>query len=399
MPHVEPVLAVDPQDHDRLVAATLVVQEPLSGEPGDSWTVHTLASSDGGVSWTRRRLSGLEGIAGDPWLAWADDGTLHLSILTRAPEADGQRFMRTWLYRSTDAGHTWSRPEQAPFAHEGSVDHPVLSEVAGTRYVFATGGVSSIVVSRASDAGFEPFPAFRPDDRNNNLGSGAAFADGSVVFSYFSMSEPQPGPLWAVRSTDGGASYQRAAITQEHIPVGFPMMAVDRSGGSTHERVYAVFTRSFERPHVMLTHSDDKGASWSEPRRVDDGAPRAAQLAPTVAVSDEGAVAVVWIDERHRGDHRAGELRAYLEDENAESCWDAYASVSRDGGSTFAPSLRLTPETTCSNAAGNGEAGRRWRWGGDYIGVAWGADGSMRPTWADSRTGTYQIWTTRVRIE
>jgi hypothetical protein len=85
--------------------------------------------------------------------------------------------------------------------------------------------------------------------------------------------------------------------------------------------------------------------------------------------------------------------------EDVADCWDVYAAVSRDGAATFSAPIRLTPETTCSNAAGNGAAGRRWRWGGDYIGAIWDSDENLHPLWVDSRTGTYQVWTARVVVK
>jgi hypothetical protein len=392
LPHVEPVIAVNPRDPAHLVAAAMAIR--------DTWTVHVLVSMDGGASWTRRQLPGLGGPrSGDPWLAWSDDGALYLSCLATG---EGRRSQEAWLYRSTDGGHSWSDPELIRFADPqgGWADHPVIrADEGGGLHVFATGPSTSISVSRvpARGGGFEPRPAFRLDDHNNNLGSGAAFPDGRFVFSYYSLSVPQPSTLWAVRSSDSGRSYQRTAITPEHVPLVFPMMAAGRAPRSGRARVYVVWTRSFERPHVMIGYSDDYGATWSAPARVHTDSSTVLRTAPTVAVSNAGAVAVVWVESRHHEGHTVDERRALLQQEGAVDCWDVYAAVSRDGAATFSRLIRLSPETTCSNAAGNGEAGR-W-WGGDYIGAAWDSQGGLHPIWVDSRTGTYQLWTARVEVE
>jgi hypothetical protein len=41
----------------------------------------------------------------------------------------------------------------------------------------------------------------------------------------------------------------------------------------------------------------------------------------------------------------------------------------------------------------------RFPQGGDYAGLAADAEGHFHPLWPDSRTGTFQAWTTRVKLE
>jgi hypothetical protein len=149
----------------------------------------------------------------------------------------------------------------------------------------------------------------------------------------------------------------------------------------------------------MIGYSDDYGATWSAPRRVHTDSSSALRIAPTVAVSGTGDVAVLWIESRLHEHLSADSLGALLRREDSMDCWDVYAAISRDGAATFSSPIRLTPETSCSNAEGNASAGRRFRHGGDYLGLAWDADGALHPLWADSRTGTYQLWTARITVK
>jgi len=412
LPHVEPVIAVNPRDSRHLVAAAIVIPDPTSHRFYETWNVQVLVSTDAGATWMRRELPRLKGMfSADPWLAWADDGTLYLSCIARLGDASGRR-PRAWQFRSPDGGHTWSEPEQVPLGDITWVDHPVLRAVPGGGiHLFATGDAPDSPVppgrmvpsprrlagshAPGGGAGLAPVPGYRPQG-NSHMGSGVAFEHGRFVLSYFTLRSSQPSPLWAARSRDSGRSYQQSMITAEHVPFLFPMMAAGRTKASEHHRVYAVWTRSYERPHVMIGYSDDFGATWSAPRRVHADSSRAFRIAPTVAVSDSGNVAVVWVESRLHQELSADSLRAFPQAESSVDCWDVYTTVSRDGAGTFSPPIRLTPETTCSNAPGNGEAGRRWRYGGDYLGAAWDSEGGFHPLWADSRTGTYQLWTARL---
>jgi hypothetical protein len=420
LPHVEPVIAVNPRDPRHLVAASIVVRDPKSNRFFDTWSVQVMVSTDGGASWTRRRLPRLDDtFSGDPWLAWAEDGTLYLSCLAMLENATGRAPQAAWLFQSGDGGHTWSEPAPVPFDHGRHADHPVLRVIRGGGvHVFATGDAPDLPREEAerlrgslphhrrlagshstADRGaLEPVPGYRPET-DAHMGSGVAFDRDRFVLNYYDLNSPQPSTLWAVRSSDGGRSYQRAAITTEHVPLSFTMMAAGRRMGSEDDRIYAVWTRSFERPHVMIGYSDDYGATWSAPRRVHTDSSRALRIAPNVAVSNSGKVAVVWVESRLHERLPADSLRAVMRQEDAVDCWDVYAAVSRDGAATFSPPVRLTPETTCSNAPGNGEAGRRWHWGGDYTGAVWDSDESLYPIWVDSRTGTYQVWTVRVQVD
>ena len=80
-------------------------------------------------------------------------------------------------------------------------------------------------------------------------------------------------------------------------------------------------------------------------------------------------------------------------------CFDIYFIASFDGGATFLPNVRATPEPSCPRAS-SGQRGvaTRWSFGGDYSGLAAGADGTFHLFWADSSGGTYQLRTATARV-
>lgn len=391
LPHVEPVVAVHPLHPGWIAVAAMAVTAPHDDRFDDSWEVVVFVSTDDGASWTRRMLPPAPAgrALGDANLAWARDGSLYLTALVSHPD----HRVRPWLWRSRDEGRSWT-VERVPTAGDAAVDHPVLDVADGAGSpalaVFATvpgEGARAGIAASVRDPGratFVPTTSFSPNEENNNLGWGVRLADGTLLFSYYSMSRPMPTPLRAVRSTDAGRTWTDAQITDRHIPVGFPMLAVDRSAGPRRGRVYAAWVSDEESSFVLLGHSDDAGRSWSAPTIVHRARSAVGRARPAVHVNRDGVVVVSWTDGR---DDAAG---------RGAWCWDVYAAMSLDGGATFEEEERLTPAVTCSQIPGNGAAGRRWRWGGDYAGIASDSLGRFYVAWSDARTGVFQPYLARL---
>ncbi len=388
LPQVEPVIAADPINPRHLVAASIVVREPNSDAWADSWTVHVLVSSDGGARWTRRYLPqlGVDVLAGDPCLSWVNHDALYLSCIAVRIAQSGKRETHVVVYRSEDGGFHWAGPLDV-YPLGGFYDHPVMAARDSSLFVFATGptdGAISIARTSMNTSVFKQLPVFHPDSLNNNLGGAAILSDSSVLFSYYTMSASLPTPLFAIRSTNRAASFEVSIVTPKHIPVGFPAVAVDRWSRQFRHRVYCTFVRSEQQPDVMVTSSDDGGATWSAPSVVQADMSITLRARPCLAVNSEGVVAISWVDGRHHG---------------SGLCWDVYVAISLDGGKSFLPERRLTVETTCPNVPRNGGAGQRWRWGGDYSGICADADGNFQVVWSDTRTGIYQVWLSKITLD
>jgi hypothetical protein len=390
VPHVEPVVAVDPADPNRLAVAAMAIEAPQAGRFSDSWRVVLLVSSDGGLSWTNRPVPATPSgpPIGDPSLVWTRDAALNLSALV----LHADRNLHTWLWSSRDQGRSWITM-QVPVATNGSEDHPVLTAAdlgqGPALTLFATIALTGISASIGPPGAvtFAPAALYHPNQENNNLGSGLRLGTGELLFTYYSMSRPMPSPLWAVRSVDSGHTWASARITDRQVPVGFPMLAQDRSAGPRSGRVYAVWVADEQSGTVMLGHSDDGGVSWSKPVIVNQDRSLALRARPAVHVNRDGVVAVSWTDGRDDLQGRGG------------WCWDVYAGVSVDGGESFRPDVRLTSGVTCSRIPGNGMAGQRWRWGGDYAGIASDSVGRFLVSWCDSRSGVFQLYLARITVK
>jgi len=185
---------------------------------------------------------------------------------------------------------------------------------------------------------------------------------------------------------------------------------------------------SWANQRLYITHSDNKGETWSEPRRIDIGTPPESLISkPEIAVNRDGVVGVTWFD---------------LRDAKRSGDYNVYFTASVDGGETFLPATRVSSATINPLDASNGStrayapvapftkdnvrippenynlidattryeedgtiAIRRGVWGhrgpgGDYNGLTADASGVFHPIWADSRDGgIYQLYTTRIRVE
>lgn len=420
-PHVEPHLAVDPTDPDRLVAAAMSFPEAEAGSK-----IRVYRSEDGGGSWTGGALvaeaSGERGAGDDPWLAFAGDGTLYLSHLPG----------RVW--RSVDAGATWQPPVDLPDGGFGPYDFPKLAVAgqgrpgpeAGQRsdpderserrdrsgpgdrrlFVLASqarrtedeGTVFPIAVLRSEDGArsFQGPVHLLGNDFDNQNGDLAVLGDGTVVISFhelFHEGETLNSPrLWTARSTDGGRTFSTPSLVTEDFLSTSPFLAVDRSGGPHAGRIYAAWAGLGEDWSGYLARTDDAGAIWSEPVEFFHRTERSVYITtPSIAVSPDGTVGLLWTE-------RAPEA--------GPDCYEFRFAASVDGGATFTEPVAVSDVPSCSDVPGNRVAmhpagvtvAERFAAGGDYFGLEALPDGSFRAVWVDARTGVFQLWADRIEV-
>jgi hypothetical protein len=390
VPHVEPFLAAHPSDPSLLFGAAVTLPEAgrRAGRGVEDTGVAGFRSLDGGRSWARVAFAAC---LVDPWVSFGKGSDVYLSCLTR-----GARGGAVAVFRSPDGGRTWGRPVRLPAAGGGSADHPILAvdrsegPRAGTVYVtyaqllpgaapgrkprFGTAVVSSRDGGRSFSA-----PAFlRRDGLNQQPFDAAVLADGALVvlfMDYASFQQPLARrQAWAARSVDGGRSFSIAALPFEP-PGGLAPVPLAADPSATRPgRLYLAVARGA----LSVLRSDDGGASWREAT-----SPAAGARTPAVAVSAAGIVGLAWYDSRR--------------DPRGE-CHDVFFSASVDGGRSFLPAARVTPETSCPPAGRDRAVASRWPFGGDYSGLAAAADGSFRIFWSGSRSGVEQVWTAAAEV-
>ena len=155
---------------------------------------------------------------------------------------------------------------------------------------------------------------------------------------------------------------------------GYPFLTAD----AERDRLYHLCVRpAFEG--LTLSVTSDRGEKWSDVR-IDSPHART----PMLAVNGAGVLGLAWYDRRNDPDGR---------------CQDLYFTASTDLGESVLDPIRVSTETSCPDAEGNGAAGRGWPSGGDYSSLAAAPDGSFRVVWADSRDGYFRLRTAVVRVQ
>lgn len=422
-PHVEMVIAAHPSDPRKLVAGSMILG-------GNSGTI-IYSSTDGGATWMPHYPAGRLTSEADPLVLYTPRGTalfVDLPLTQRTPE--GKQYLPLAFYRSEDGGQVWQRPILLGDTTQGH-DHPWITADprSGRIYISTLYGMPSTLGHFRSDDDGRTFtgPKEMIRSASDDIGYGpvglAVLSNGALVHLFMESPIAQPDGTyghkgWVMISRDGGetfgkplavatGSYPPKSLEQEHggRVQTFWQMAVDPSAGPYRDRLYAAWTDyGTGLPQVMLTWSADRGETWSEPRPVGGPLPAGAySYQHAMTVNKEGVLGVSWLDTRnHPGSDR----------------YDAYFSASLDGGETWLPPARLSSETSDPLGTGNlRPSGTVWHdrqesirlsflsplnqfpHGGHYVGLAADADGAFHPLWPDARTGTFQAWTTKVRVE
>lgn len=206
--------------------------------------------------------------------------------------------------------------------------------------------------------------------------------DGSVYLSYLSCRSRgrecfgHPAELRFVRSVDGGLSWSEPTLLAstmlppDPLPDSWmalygalpgttsalsftPVIAVDATEGPHQDRLYSVMTTySGKRLQVLLATSDDRGASWSAPRPVAVGPQSADQFMPWVSVSDQGIVAVTWMDQRKHPE---------------QTGFQPMVAFSTDGGASFSAPAVLQRQASQPDAIGDLSGVASHAWAGKHL--------------------------------
>lgn len=448
--HGEILMAADPKDPRHLVGCSMIFPDPFARRISDGVNY---TSTDGGLSWKQSLYvnKGDYG-SGDPACTYGPGGTAFTAYLGPGLRPGMEDVL---FYRSSDGGQTWQSMgyiNRALDREYVTVDttggkyngHIYINGTGAFRPVLPTGDPEEdsvgITIQRSTDGGATfRTPLNRLSKKPNyvlGMGNGAVLSDGTYVAIFGDLTEEKRAAevhpttpnafLKVISSTDGGETFGDASVVSDwymnYGEIGstssiVPTITVDRSSGPFRDRLYASWPdyRS-GRGEVFLSHSTDKGKTWSSPIIVNDDRAWAPpkhgpdDILPVVDVNKDGIVGVSWYDRR--------------DNPNNYGWWIRFAA-STDGGETFGPSVRVSeaPQTIASGpkvgldgfSSGGGQPSALTKTGeihvnlgfggvfgfngGHTAGMAADAGGQFHPFWIDNRTGVEQIWTAAVTVE
>lgn len=386
-------ISVDPANPRQLF---MLSGDIVPGAGVNGVAVFGARSTDGGATWTDGAIGtgvgGLPAAAGDPGAAWDDDGDLFLSYM-----AANQAGVVVLL--STDGGATFKQLTTLDPNHDQGIDHPSIATGDGSVWVEWTAlktAHDEISVSGAAVHGLGAVGPFGPPERAGagSFGGIAVGPAGAVMVSYTGNqgSQAAPATIRTAVDPDGlgpkGLSAPRVteSLTEpmfDAIPAqparkvtAVPTLAWDRSNGPHRGRVYLVYTNAPASDHaatsVYVTYSDDTGAHWSKPARVNDAASARSAFLPRIAVDQTtGDVAVSWYDARDSGTDTTAQV------------WAATS----DDGTAFSPDFQVSTGTSSAPGIDNPKTTDNDNDFGDYTGLDYDA-GTFYPAWADNSDST-----------
>jgi hypothetical protein len=389
---------VDPQNTDVAINSNNSTPNPVSGIYGSNST----ETFDGGLSWDGSVEGAGGSNSGDPVALIGNDGAYYIGAISNP---GGQQ-----VAKSTNQGVTYTTyivaPNPGDLADKNHmwIDNSTVSPYTNNLYnawtAFGGSDNNNIAFSRSTNGAVNWSSPVNVSSAVNagshcqgvNINSGPN-GEVYVIWAIYDGWPTDESAIGMARSFDGGATFAPATrvitgirgirstgVNKNMRNNSFPSMACDISGGEYSGNIYVVWANvgvpginSGNDVDVYMSRSEDQGATWSTPVRVnqDDAGLGAKHYFPWITCDPEnGILSVVYYDDRNVG---------------GSQC-EVYCANSYDGGATWedfkVSDVAFTPSPIPGLADG---------YMGDYLGIN-ARGGIVYPVWADNRTGSVMTY-------
>ena len=407
----EDAIAVNPTDPSNVVTMSSLADVPAG--------LSVNVTFDSGTTWARRVIGSstadpLGDICCDQQLAWDRFGNLWMTYLLNS---NGDVLVAL----STDGGLSFTKVADV-VTNSDQPSIAVGADSVWVSYSFFPGKQIQAFGARVTGLGqFGSFstPENVPSPGNGDYGDTAVGPSGQVMVTYQKTLNGKGGTdIYTAVDPDGlgPAGFNKPLLVAHSRVGGFdpipaqpdrtidaePNLAWDRSGGAYSGRVYLVWATNppnrKDNTDIVLQHSDDNGATWSAPVKLNDDNTANSQYDPAIALDQTtGDVAVSWYDTRSDlGTGESGDTDGIPNDD-----FQIWATDSTDGGATFAPNFQVSRGTS------NAVDANTFFDVGDYTHAAF-VGGTFWPAWSDKSNsaggnpdGTlhqFDLYTAAIRI-
>ncbi|HXJ78253.1 MAG TPA: sialidase family protein [Candidatus Methylomirabilis sp.] len=264
-------------------------------------------SGDGGATWIRSDTPiEASGKGFSPKVAWGRGGSL---VVTWADERRSEKAWDVWTRRSPDGGITWE-PEQklSRFAKERPADLAVQPVIVGdgqNRYWIVWLGLlneqSRFYLSRSLDDGRTWTEPVALTGQSQSVFSQRLLRSGEHLLVVWQDARTGRDRLYSVVSDDAGATWTEPTRI-DHVPDDATFSAgVSSVVLAADGEAYTAWADGRNgRDDVFIARSTDWGRTWgAEDTRLDMDEPGTAMSRfPKVARASDGRLAVVWEDDR-----------------------------------------------------------------------------------------------------
>ena len=276
----DPVIAVDSNNH------IYVVFEQSVSVPDPNIEICLKKSTDGGASWTSKRLTWTSPGSHDPSIAVDTKNHVHV-VYWDAPAG-----YEICYKRSTDGGTTWisrrltwnSGWSEYPAIAVSSNNHIYVAwhdDAPGNWEIFSKcstdGGITWTSKRLTYNSGDSKYPAITTDS-NNHV---------HVIWEDYTYGDPR---IYHKRSTDGGGTWATKRLTWNS---GWNWQSAIAGDSSNH--IHVVWTNWVPNLHeIYYKRSTNGGASWGSAQRLtwNSGDSQYSDI----AVGSNNNIHVVWYD-------------------------------------------------------------------------------------------------------
>ena len=390
-------IAVNPTHPNNLVIVS------QSGDGGGA-QLPLSRSFDGGKTWATTLVGGEDGLnfsnpRPDAHVAFDSFGNLYLTYMVAASSTE----IRVVVLRSTDGGQTFASlgaavsgasfdPDAPSIATGPDAVNPALQHVwiTFTDYksnrVMISGGTANGLgafggwsAPKTVSEGFGTYSGVAVGPQGQLVVSWQSNESGTVVANALKMNTDLTGTalhfsadeLMAMTNVGG---FDAIPAQPDRTIDAEARIAFDRSGGAYNGRLYLVYTDETidgtNNTDIYLKYSDNYGAFWSAPVRVNDDTTNRSQFLPAIAVDPTtGNVGISWLDARNSSDNTGVQL---------------FAAVSLDHGLSIRPNVQVAAGTSYQGGADPNSNDLDFGDSGSLIFNA----GKLIPVWSDNSNST-----------